>query len=88
MDARLARPIQTKAVLQIGVREGIQAETIHKSLDRLFELSGCPRCGLNGFDLDIRVIDDDWSRQFGKMLELQREVPQMEGIEQIAVFGG
>lgn len=84
---RMSRRIDSKAVLQIGLREGIQAEAIHQSLDRLFEAAGCPSCGLNGFDLHIQVLDDDWSRQFGKLLQMQREIPQIEGLESVALVG-
>jgi hypothetical protein len=57
------RRLSSKAVVTLSVRENISAESVHATLDRIFEESGCTRCGLLGFDLAILTIDDDWSRQ-------------------------
>lgn len=84
---RLSGRSGSNALVQLSVKEGITAEVVHRSLDRLFELSGCTNCGLLGFDLHILTIDDDWSRQFGKLLEMQREIPKLEGLESVSVLG-
>jgi hypothetical protein len=80
------RGFSSKAVVTLSVRENISAEAVHATLDRIFEESGCTACGLLGFDLAILTIDDDWSRQFGKVLEVGR-AGKLEGVEAISVFG-
>jgi len=85
---KLGRRFSSKAVVALSVREGVTADAIHKTLDRIFEESGCTNCGLLGFDLSILTIDDDWSRQFSKVLQITRVGPEVEGIQSIAAFGG
>jgi hypothetical protein len=85
---KMSRRFSSKAVVAMSVREGVSADAIHKTLDRIFEESGCTACGLLGFDLSILTIDDDWSRQFGKVLQISRVGPAVEGVEAVAVFGG
>jgi hypothetical protein len=40
------------------VEKNISAESVHAALDRVFDMVGCPTCGLNGvIDFHISVIN-------------------------------
>lgn len=77
----------SKAVLTLSLRENVSAEAVHASLDRIFEATGCTACGLLGFDLAILTIDDDWSRKFGQVLELNR-AGGLKEVEAISLRAG
>lgn len=43
--------------IEITFEQGIAADSIYASLDKIFKLHGCPACGLNGLDLRFRPED-------------------------------
>lgn len=45
--------LRTGAV-QLTVGRNAKADHIHAALDKIFELHGCPACGLNGLDISFR----------------------------------
>ena len=51
-------PLRGKTVT-IGVKPNVKAEQVHRALDELFRLSGCPSCGLLGLDIHLKgqIID-------------------------------
>ncbi|HYN50747.1 MAG TPA: hypothetical protein VES62_07460 [Thermoleophilaceae bacterium] len=78
---------EQRAVVQLTLREGIQARAIHDALDRLFELHGCSVCGLVGIDLDFRVLPPERIERLG-LLKLGNELQRFEGVEAVSVIGG
>ena len=54
--------------LQLVVQRGVKAESLHVALDKILDEHGCPTCGLNGLDVNIRVQDpifEDFSKISG-----------------------
>lgn len=78
---------EPRSVVQLTIREGVEAKTIHELLDRLFELHGCQVCGLTGIDLDFRVLPPERIDRFG-ILKLGTELQRFEGIEAVSLIGG
>ena len=65
--------------ISLAARPNIKAEGIHKALDEIFRMSGCPSCGLNGFDIRLKgVLDQDIRQRF-------TQVEKIEGISGIEV---
>jgi anaerobic selenocysteine-containing dehydrogenase len=52
-DAEASDPMPGRSV-HLAVKPGVDAKTVVAALERIFELSGCPACGLNGL-LDVRI---------------------------------
>jgi len=40
--------------IQLTVARNVKADHVHAALDKIFELHGCPACGLNGLDISLR----------------------------------
>jgi hypothetical protein len=56
-DAEL-RAVRNFPTIGLSVERDISAESVHAALDRIFDLVGCPTCGLNGIvDLTINVVN-------------------------------
>jgi hypothetical protein len=57
-------------VLDLQVSANITAEEIDSLLKQIYDLNGCPRCGLGGYDLSIRVLPAEL--EIARLNELKR----------------
>ena len=62
--------------LQLVIEEGISADSCHALLDRVFQLHGCPACGLAGLDVRWRVQEKILSDRFA-------DIP---GLRDVAIY--
>jgi len=83
----MERPAR-RATVQFAVNEGVKAEVVHRALDRLFKLSGCPSCGLLGIDVHLRVSDPEFVRMTEPIAALQHDVHGLEGVRGVAILEG
>lgn len=62
--------------VQLALDTKVSREDLHKVLDRILDVSGCPACGLLGFDLVMRGVDPRISEPF-RDIEAVRDVVVM-----------
>jgi hypothetical protein len=60
--------------ISLDFRAGVELGDLQEAISRLVELRGCPGCGLNGFDLSMRLHPE---LQFGGLL---KEIKALERI--------
>lgn len=53
--AELEKPLQLTASFDRRHAEKITKDDVWLVLDQLFEIAGCPTCGLNGFDIRLET---------------------------------
>lgn len=54
-NSELAKPLQLTASFDRRHVEKITKDDIWQVLDQMFEIAGCPACGLNGFDIRLET---------------------------------
>jgi len=71
-DGRKFRPFPS---LELAVQEDISSKSVHLALDRIFDMCGCPTCGLNGIiDLKISVINPVMRDEFEGILGMSQNI--------------
>lgn len=49
----MATASRTPVRMSIRLKKNVKKEQVNALLERIYKLSGCPNCGLNGFDLQL-----------------------------------
>jgi hypothetical protein len=64
------RRTEMPKTIELQIKPNITSDEVNDLLKHIYDLAGCPSCGLLGYDLSIRVLPPELEK--ARVLELER----------------